>query len=275
MVTGDLRGIFDEDPELYDRARPGYPAELFADLAELAAVGPGARVAEIGPGTGQATAALAALGAQIVAVELGAGLAETLRRRLTGASVEVVVSAFEDWPLPREPFDVLAAFTAWHWIDPSLRAEKAAAALRPGGTLATVTTFHIRDGNDFFDDVQTCYQRWDPATPAGLRLAAAEEERPVVDEVDDSELFLPAVRRRYQQDIGYCTRDYLEVLATYSNHRALTLERRRGLFACIGELIDGTYGGFITKRYLYELRLAQRRQPASREATANRGLPSG
>ncbi|MGB6161757.1 MAG: rRNA adenine N-6-methyltransferase family protein [Pseudonocardiaceae bacterium] len=93
----DLRTIFDEDPERYDRARPGYPAELFGDLGKLADIDPGARVAEAAPGTGQATVILVASGDHVVAVELGAGLAAVLRRRLAGTSVEVVVSAFEDW----------------------------------------------------------------------------------------------------------------------------------------------------------------------------------
>src|SRR4029453_19241007 len=54
-----LRGIFDEDAELYHRIRPGYPAELYDDLAELAGIGPGCRLLEIGPGTGKATVELA------------------------------------------------------------------------------------------------------------------------------------------------------------------------------------------------------------------------
>ncbi len=105
----DLRTIFDEDPERYDRARPGYPAELFGDLGKLADIGPGARVAEAGPGTGQATATLVASGADVVAVELG-----------------------------RSP--------PGNWLDPAIRAAKAAAALRPGGVLATVTTVHVSGG---------------------------------------------------------------------------------------------------------------------------------
>jgi cyclopropane fatty-acyl-phospholipid synthase-like methyltransferase len=49
-------------PELHDRARPTYPGPLFDDLASLGALGDGARVLEIGCGTGKATLALAGRG---------------------------------------------------------------------------------------------------------------------------------------------------------------------------------------------------------------------
>src|SRR6266542_2199055 len=74
-----LRATFNQAADLYDRARPGYPPALFDDLAELAGVGPGCRVLEIGPGTGQATVPLAERGCHIVAVELGADLAAVAR----------------------------------------------------------------------------------------------------------------------------------------------------------------------------------------------------
>ncbi|MGH3885153.1 MAG: hypothetical protein ACRDSZ_01060 [Pseudonocardiaceae bacterium] len=106
--------------------------------------------------------------------------------------------------------------------------------------------------------VQDCYQRWDPATPPDLRLPPADAVAAAVDEVDDSELFWPAVHRRYQQDVRYTTSSYLQLLGTYSGHRALTEKRRHGLFACIAQLIDHKYGGTIVKRYLHELRIAQR-----------------
>jgi len=127
----DLRATFDQDAELYARARPRYPAELFDELGELAEIGSGVEVAEIGPGTGQATAGLVARGAQVVAVELGARLAGVLRRDLSGTGVEVVVSAFEDWSPPSELFDTLAAFTSWHWLDSAVRTPKARRCVAP------------------------------------------------------------------------------------------------------------------------------------------------
>ena len=254
----ELRAIFDEDAERYQRARPGYPAALFDDLRRFADVGPGARVVEIGPGTGQATAVLAAGGPHLVAVELGAALAGTLRRRLAGVPVEV--STFEDWPLPARPFDTVVAFTSWHWLVARVRAAKVAAALRPGGHLATVSTLHVRGGTaDFFDDAQDCYLRWDPDVTQPEWLPAFESVPPGRDEIDDDDRFEPARRLRHVQDVRYPTQSYLDLLGTYSGHRALDVDRREGLLGCIGELIDGRYGGAIVKRYGYELRLARRR----------------
>lgn len=254
-----LREIFDEDAELYDRARPGYPDELLDDLVDLAGLGAGSRVLEIGPGTGQATLALAARGCSVLAVELGASLAATLTRRAAGLPVEVAVGSFEHLPMPAHPVDAVAAFTAWHWLTPDLRATRAHDALRPGGSLVTVTTEHVLGGTGaFFAEAQRCYERWDLDTEPGLRLQPAEELPPVVDEVDTSGLFAPAVRRRHHRDVTYSTRGYLDVLSTYSGHRALTADRRAGLLDCLGQLIDTRYGGTITKRYLYELRVARR-----------------
>lgn len=262
MAPGELRGIFDEDALLYDQARPGYPDALVDDLFELAHLGPGAGIVEIGPGTGQATLPLVARGASVLALELGASLAAQLGRRTAGLPVDIAVGAFEDIALPRGRSDAVVAFTAWHWLTPGVRMQQAHDALRPGGCLATVTTEHVLGGTaQFFADAQRCYERWDPDTPPGLRLTPAEELPPWVDEVDTSELFAPAVRHRFTQDVTYSTRGYLDVLATYSGHRALSKERRRGLFACLERLIEGSYQGSVTKRYLYELRVARRQVP--------------
>jgi SAM-dependent methyltransferase len=259
---GRLRATFDEDSELYDRARPGYPATLFADLAALADVGPGCRVMEIGCGTGQATLPLAERGCEITCIELGPNLAAIARRKLAGfPSVRVVVSAFEDWPLPAEPFDVVFAATAFHWLDPAVRVGKAADALRPGGTLATVSTHHVAGGDtELFAQVQACYERWDPSTPIGLRLQPATAIPRDSEELDQSGRFGPATFRRYEWDQAYSTSAYLETLMTYSGHRALAPEARTNLLACIAHFIESRNGGRITKRYMTELRTARRRR---------------
>jgi SAM-dependent methyltransferase len=258
--TARLRAIFDEDAERYDRARPGYPAAVFEDLSRLARVGPGSRVLEIGCGTGQATVPLAERGCRIVAVELGAQLAAVARRKLARfPAVEVITAAFEEWPLPPEPFDLVVSATAFHWIDPDVRVVKSADALRAGGMLATISTHHVAGGTEeFFVNAQDCYERWDPATPPGLRLLPVEEIPMDGEEIERSGRFESPIFRRHTSDVDYSTASYIDVLLTYSGHRALDPVARRGLLDCIERLIDGRYGGRIVKRYMTELRLARR-----------------
>jgi SAM-dependent methyltransferase len=255
-----LRATFTEDAELYDRVRPGYPSELFDDLAELTTVGTGCRVLEIGCGTAQATVPLARRGCQVLAVELGEQMADIARRNVAMfPAVRVVTAAFEDWALPAESFDVVLAATAFHWVDPETRVHKAADALRIGGSLATITTHHIAGGSiDFFNEVQAYYEKFDPATPAGLRLTPAVKIPFDSTETDQSGRFGAAVFRRYEWELPYPSGRYLDLLNTYSNHRALDPARRIPLLECIGKLIDHSYGGRITKRYLTELRVAAR-----------------
>jgi ubiquinone/menaquinone biosynthesis C-methylase UbiE len=66
-----LAATFDQAAELYDRARPGYPAALIEVLTSLAAIGAGSRVLELGCGTGQLTVPLAQRGCAVTALDRG------------------------------------------------------------------------------------------------------------------------------------------------------------------------------------------------------------
>ncbi len=255
-----LRAVFGEDADLYDRARPGYPDRLFADLADLAGLSPRSRVLEIGCGTGQATRPLARLGLTVVAVELSPGLAAVARHNLRDfPDVTVEVSAFEDWTPPATPFDLVLSATAFHWVDPDIRVGKAADVLRPGGTLAVIHSEHVAGGTErFFADAQDCYERFDPKTPPGLRLAPAADIPDDASEFDRSGRFGPARFRRYEWEQAYTTRSYLDLLMTYSPTRSLPQSSRDALLGCIGGLIDRDHGGRISKRYLTRLTLVTR-----------------
>lgn len=240
--------------------RPTYPRALFDELGEAADLIPGCSVLEIGAGTGQATVALAERGYRVVALEPGPSMAEIARRNVSAfPQVTVEVAAFETWPLPVEPFDAVVAATSFHWLDPSVRVARAADALRDGGTLAILSTHHVAGaGDDFFAEVQSCYERFDPSTPPGLRLPTEADVPTGADEIDRAGSFGPVAVRRVAWDRAYTTGEYERLLMTYSGHRALDPRARQHLLDCVTRLIESAFGGSITKRYLFELAMAQK-----------------
>jgi SAM-dependent methyltransferase len=253
----ELRATFEEVPELYDRARPLYPDQVFADLVELTGLRPGDRILEIGPGTGQATRALAERGLEIVGVELGEGLAAVARRKLANLpGVEIVVGNFESWQPETAGFDAVVAFTAFHWIDPERRYERAARVLRDGGSLAVVTTKHVlpTGGDKFFVEVQKDY---DAVVPS-------EDNRPpeppqdVLDlggEIEASGRFRMVGVRRHVWDETYSADDYVAVIDTFSGHRSMDQDRRLELFRRIRDRIGSRR---VRKTYLAILNVARK-----------------
>jgi SAM-dependent methyltransferase len=252
--------------ELYARVRPGYLPEVFDDLVALSGLPDGGRILEIGPATGQATVPLAQRGFRISAIEPDAPLVAVARQRIdASAEVEFHVSRFEDWPLPDQPFDLVLAATAFHWLDPSVRYVKAAAALRPGGAVAIVNTHHVAGGSQaFFDDVQSCYEAHMPNTLPGVRLPAADDLIPDTTDLLACGLFDAPVIRRYAWQAAYTAGEYIELLSTYSDHIALAPASRQALFDCIASLIETRFQGRIAKGYLTELIVARKRSDAER-----------
>ena len=129
--------VFDQIAAEYDRHRPAYPDELVDQACQIAGLGRGDHVLEVGCGSGQLTRSLAARGLHVTALEPGANLIALARQNLHGAGeVEFVNAPFEDALLPGEQFQAVFSASAFHWIDPKVSWQKAADALVPGGTLA-------------------------------------------------------------------------------------------------------------------------------------------
>ena len=255
-----LRETFEEVPELYERARPTYPPALFDDLVVLAGLRRGARLLEIGCGTGIATAELAERGFEIVCVELGAGLAAVARRRLAAhASVEIVNAVFEEWEPPRAEFDAVVAFTAFHWIDPDARYAKTARLLAPGGALAVVDTRHVLlpGGDRFWVDVQDDYDAVVP-DPDNSPPPRPEDVPHLADEISASGLFVNVGLRRHVWDVTYTAGGYLDVLDTYSGHRSMPGPTRESLYERIRRRLETRNAGEVTKTYLATLNVARR-----------------
>lgn len=259
-----LRATFDEAALLYDEVRPGYPEELFDEVASLTGIPSGGRILEIGCGTGQATTPFARRGYRILCVELGENLAAVARRNLAAyPRAEVHVEPFEEWPLQEAAFDLAVSATAFHWLDPEVAYPKVAGALRPTGSLALFWNEHVYSdaSGNFFEEAQRIYEREAHAIvrPEDYKGLPRPDDVPSrTPEIENSGLFEVSATRHYRWDETYDAAGYLRVLNTYSGHRSLSNHASERLFHGIAELIDQHFGGSITKGYLTTLYVAHR-----------------
>src|SRR5262245_56540965 len=208
-------GSFGDDAEQYDRARPGYPSELFDDLLADG----GRAVVDVGCGTGIVARSLLARGCSVVGVEPDPRMAEVARR----SGVVVEIATFEDWDDPGRVFDVLTAGQSWHWVHPSRGAAKAAAVLRTGGRFGVFwnALHHAADVVAGFDDI---YSRLAPElleNSVVLGTTEVSRELDARDAFRETGAFEQLEERSYAWQCSYTTEAWLDQLPTHSGHRVL------------------------------------------------------
>lgn len=127
-------GHFQSGADDYAAARPVYPPELSAALAEVA---PGRGLAvDVGCGSGQLTLALAEQFEAVVGVDVSpAQLAEAPAH----PRIRWLESGAEALPAADGAADLVVVAQAAHWFDLPLFYAEASRALRPGGVIALVT----------------------------------------------------------------------------------------------------------------------------------------
>jgi SAM-dependent methyltransferase len=255
-----LRETFESAAATYDAARPEYPRELFDDLVALARLEPGARLLEVGCATGKATRQLLERGYSVVCVELGARLAEMARRNLSGMPFEIHIAPFEQWDAPSERFDLVYAATAWHWIDPKLRYQKACALLRPGGHLAFWKAEHAFPiGFDpFFTEIQEVYDAIGESHPGEWPPSTPEEVADDRDEINASGLFGEVSVRRYVWATHYTADAYVALLNTFSGHIAMEDRKRHHLYREIRRRIASREDPRVLRHWYAILHVAPR-----------------
>jgi SAM-dependent methyltransferase len=130
--------------DVYERARPSYPAAAVAWIAERARLGPGRTVLDVGAGTGKLTRLLVPTGARIIAVEPLAEMRAKLEEVLPG--VVALEGTAEDLPLGDGAVDVVTCAQAFHWFNLELALPELRRVLAGDGLLVLV--WNTRDLDD-------------------------------------------------------------------------------------------------------------------------------
>ena len=269
MEIGDPRAlgrVFNEVPELYDRVRPSYPADLFADLVAVSGIDERSSVLEVGCGTGQATRPLAEHGCQVTAVEPGAGLAEFARQRLAGLSnINIEASTFEAWDACDRSFDLLVAASSWHWIDPSIGWRRAHDVLRPGAWMALLGHVVVSQPGEqeVYAETADLHERFALGNPDWGHPPLESEVRSTREgwgppSEDRDGLFGPTVVRWYPSVQRFDGAGFADLLRTLSPYRRLEPAVREPLLDAIAERIRTHLGDHASRRYLAVLRIGPR-----------------
>lgn len=263
-----LRRTFDQTADRYQDARPDYPEPLFDALAEQAGLQTGDRLLEIGCASGKATLPLARRGYRITCVELGPALASAARANLADfPDVDVIEGAFETWePVGGEPFDLVFAATAWHWLDPSARYQRAWRLLRPGGHLATWNAVHLfpEGGDPFFAELQEVYDEIGEGGPEGLTWPRPGELPDDRAEIEASGLFEDVAVRQFDWEVSYDADAYVRLLDTFSGHIAMQPWQRDRLYGEIRRRLARRPDGRLRRHWGAVLQVARRADASPR-----------
>lgn len=146
----------------YIRSRPGYPPALLDVLRDHAGLAPGARVADVGSGTGLLSRSLLEIGAHVIGVEPEPGMRAAGDRLLAAfPTFRSVAGTAEATTLPDASVDLVTAAQAFHWFDPPRARAEFARILVPGGAVVLVWNDRRIDSTPFLADyeallVETC-----------------------------------------------------------------------------------------------------------------------
>lgn len=234
-LHGDRRraSSFGATASAYDAFRPGYPPALYEDLLTERAD----TALDVGCGTGKVAVELRRRGVTVLGVDPDPRMAAVA----AGHGVDVEVSDFERWDGAGRRFDLITCGHAWHWIDPSLGAQKAARALRRGGRLARFWNYHIVSP-DLLSEFEAVYAELAPSLTVIGRDPSRDGEPH--DPLDAHPAFVTAASRTYRWDRRLTSVQWSGLIATFSDHQQLCPDALDRLAAALDSVIQ-SHGGTV------------------------------
>lgn len=164
----NLKTAFGKASKLYESARKGYPKELIEHIIQVSGLNKGAKILDIGCGTGKSTLQFTEKGFDILALDISGEMIKIARENLSlYPQVKYQVSSFEEFNYPEESFDLIISGTAFHWLDQEVAYRKAAQLLKKNGWLATFYSSTAYEKSDLMSKAREIYVKDCPNYPEG------------------------------------------------------------------------------------------------------------
>jgi len=155
----------------YARHRAGFPAELIERLGARGIARSGARVVDLGTGTGSLARLFAQCGCEVTGVDIAPSLLEQARRldREAGVHSRYVEARAERTGLRSGAFEVVCAGQCWHWFDRPAAAREVARLLTPRGSVVIAHFDWLPLAGNVVAATERVILRHSPAWPFGGR----------------------------------------------------------------------------------------------------------
>lgn len=257
-VISGLEWTFNTAAKLYERMRPGYLPELYADIFSYCPVGEGSKALEIGIGGGQATPPVLQTGCTVTAVEYGDQLAQTCREKFRDyPTFSAVTARFEDFDGEPDSYDLIFSASAFHWIPEEIGYPKVLSLLKRGGAFARFANHPYADKGrpEMEKAIQKVYAVYMPGSP--LSPEWTMERAQFNADLAAKYGFVDTVCHLYHRTRSFTAEEYIQLLGTYSDHIAMEEGIRNRFFGEIKDTIN-SFGGEITLYDTLDLELARK-----------------
>ena len=253
LEQDEFRRVFDLIPDQFDKFRPRYSEELFAYLNAEAGIGPGKRVLELGPGTGQATEPVLRTGCEYHAIELGEHLYRKMKEKYGRLpNFNIVNDDFITHDFGDMKFDMIYSAATIQWIPEEVAFAKTFELLKPGGTLAMMLTSaeYKSDNEALYGKIQALYDRYYKPDiqykHRGFRYTAAPEYG-----------YTEVERHEFKGQRVFTADEYVAFSGTHCDHIVIPEPVRTEFFESLRKAVldagdrivfNDTYVLFITKK---------------------------
>ena len=253
LEQDEFRRVFDMIPDRFDKYRPRYSEELFGSLIDRTGIGPGKKVLEIGPGTGQATEPVLKSGCEYHAIELGEHLYRKMKEKYGKLpNFSIVNDDFITHDFGDMKFDMIYSAATIQWIPEEIAYSRTFELLKPGGTLAMIlTSSEYRSENEpLYEKIQKLYDKYYkpdiPYTHGKFRYTAAPEYG-----------FTDVERSEFKGQRVFNADEYVEFSGTHCDHIVIPEPIRTEFFECLRNAVldagnrivfNDTYVLYLTKK---------------------------
>jgi SAM-dependent methyltransferase len=259
------RALFGADAQSYDEIRPPYPEQLYTFLLSTGALRANSATLEIGAGNGLATRRLLEFGANpLTALEPDPRFAPLLQSIAAPSQAEfhLIQAAFEEAVLPTSHYDLVAAATAFHWVDRATGLTKVATVLKPGGYVALWW--------NVFGDPERADPFHDATQPILQPLAVSPSDAPKyvpfaldiparLDDFANARQFAPPVYQHYPWTLVLNTAQVGALYGTFSGINRLPAEARQRILDQLMAVAEEQFSGRVERNMVSAIYVARRR----------------